>query len=443
MRLFPLLLLAGTAVAADYRAGVAAVDITPSGPIWLSGYANRKKPSEGVLQKIYAKALAIEDRKGGRVVIVTTDLLGLSRPITDAVGARIVKELNLPRERVLFNSSHTHTGPVIRANLTVMYDLSREDDARVREYSQMLSEKLFVVVSSALGALKPARVSFGSGAVPFAMNRRQRNPEASVRIGVNPAGPMDHSVPVFRVDDEKGNLRAVLFGYACHNTTLTGEHYKISGDYAGFAQAEIEREAPGVTAMFLALCGGDQNPNPRSTEALAVQHGSALAAEVRRVLSEVKPVKGETRGALQWRDLPLQPHERADFEKMLTSSEPVRVRFAKSILALYDERRPMRPVSFPVQALRIGKDTAIVALGGEPVVEYALGVKKRHPKLRLVVAGYSNDVMGYLPTAKMLEEGGYEPVSSTLYYGLAMPYAHEAERMVHETMDSVLKRVMR
>jgi hypothetical protein len=128
---------------------------------------------------------------------------------------------------------------------------------------------------------------------------------------------------------------------------------------------------------------------------------------------------------------------------MLTSNEAVRVRFARSILAQYDERRPMRSVSFPVQGVRIGNDTVIVALGGEPVVEYALRLKKLNPKLRLTVAGYSNDVMGYLPTAKMLEEGGYEPVSSTLYYGLAMPYAPDAERMVHETMDSVLKRVMR
>jgi hypothetical protein len=396
-----------------------------------------------VLHKLYAKALAIEDRKGGRIVVVTTDLVGLPRVITDSVGARVVKDLNLPRERVLFNSSHTHTGPVVRPNLAIMYDLSPQDAARVQEYSRMLTEKLFTVIGAALGDLKPARVSFGSGSVGFAMNRRQRNPDGTVRIGVNPEGPMDHSVPVFRVNDEKGNTRAVLFGYACHNTTLTGEHYQISGDYAGFAQAEIEREMPGVTALFVELCGGDQNPSPRGQEVHARQHGHALATEVQRVLPDAKPVQGETGAALQWRDLPLQAHERADFEKMLSAKEPVRVRFAKAMLELYDDRRPMRSVSFPVQALRIGKDTAIVSLGGEPVVEYALKLKARHPKLRLMVAGYSNDVMGYLPTEKMLEEGGYEPVSSALYYGLAAPFATDVERIVHETMDSVLKRVLR
>lgn len=428
---------------AEYRAGVASIDITPDGPVWMAGYASRTRPSEGVLQKLQAKALAVEDRKGSRVVIVTTDLIGLPRVLTDQVGARLAKELNLSRERVLFNSSHTHTGPVVRPNLTIMYDLSPENDRAVKDYAQQLAGKLFSLVGAALGDLKPARLYFGQGAAGFATNRRQRNPDGTVRIGVNPEGPVDRSVPVLRVDDEAGKTRAVLFGYACHNTTLTGEHYKLSGDYAGFAQAEVESAVPGTTALFVEGCAGDQNPNPRSQESYARKHGETLATEVRRVLAEAKPVTGQVRAAMQWRDLPLQPHERSDFEKMLAAKEAVRVRFAKSMLALYEQRRPMRTVPYPVQALRLGKDMAIVAIGGEPVVEYALRIKADNPKLRLMVAGYSNDVMGYIPTAQMLEEGGYEPVSSGLYYGLATPFTRDVERLVNETMDAVLKRVMR
>lgn len=409
----------------------------------MAGYASRNKPSAGVLQKIHAKALALEDRKGSRIVIVTTDLVGLPRSITDIVGARIMKELSVPRERVLFNSSHTHTGPVIYSDRFTMYGLSESDASRIRSYSQDVIQQLFTVVKNALADLKPARVSFGSGSVDFAINRRQRKPDGTVTIGVNPEGPVDHSVPVLRIDDDKGNPRAVLFGYACHNTTITGEYYRISGDYAGFAQSKIESEMPGVTAMYLQLCAGDQNPNPRRSEKLAEQHGDVLAAEVRRVLGQTKRVQGDVRGVLQWRDLPLQPHERADFEKMLALKDEVRVRFAKSMLALYDARSPMRSQSFPVQALRIGKNTVIVGLGGEPVVQYALRFKADHRGLSLVIAGYSNDVKGYLPTAKMLAEGGYEPVDSAMYYGLAMPYAPEVEEMVQETMKSVLKRVMR
>jgi hypothetical protein len=128
---------------------------------------------------------------------------------------------------------------------------------------------------------------------------------------------------------------------------------------------------------------------------------------------------------------------------MLTDKDPIRVRFAKSVLQSYDERRPMRTVSFPVQAIRLGRDMAIVALGGEPVVSYALQTKAAHPKLRLMVAGYSNDVMGYVPTTKMLDEGGYEPIGSAMYYGLPAPFAPEMEPMLLETIRSVVGRVMR
>src|SRR5258707_10901441 len=95
--------------AADYKAGIARINITPEKPIYLSGYGSRNHPSEGVLQDLWAKALAIEDAKGGRLVIVTTDLIGLPRNITEFVAARVQKEYNIERSRLVLNSSHTHT----------------------------------------------------------------------------------------------------------------------------------------------------------------------------------------------------------------------------------------------------------------------------------------------------------------------------------------------
>ena len=428
--------------AADYKIGVGRVDITPSGPVWLSGYAARKKPSEAVLQRIWAKSLAIEDQKGGRLLIVTTDLVGLPRSVTDVVSARLAKEYGLERARILFNSSHTHSAPVIRPNLSIMYDLNEEQDRTVRDYTQRLTNELFTVAGSALADLKPGNISFGTGEVNFASNRRLPMPDGTYRNAPNPNGPVDHSVPVLRITGEKGETRAVLFGYACHNTTLTGEHHKISGDYAGFAQSTIEESIPGATALFLELCAGDQNPNPRSKEELAIQHGNALAAEVKRALGgKLAPVKGEVRAALQWRELALQPHTRSDFEKMLADPDPIRVRFARMHLQAYDERRPMRSVQLPIQAMRLGKDTVLVALGGEPVVAYALQTKAAHMRLRLIVAGYSNDVLGYVPTAKMLDEGGYEPVNSAMYYGLAAPFTKDVENDVLETIRAVIARV--
>ena len=440
-RWLSLLFLPMAAMAADYRAGVAKVDITPKDLVWLSGYASRTKPAEGTLQALYAKALALEDKKGTRVVIVTTDLIGLPRVMTDAVAARLAKEHGIERARVLFNSSHTHTGPVIRANLSTMYNLTPEMDAKLDVYAQQLTENLFTAAASALGQLKPASVRYVEGTAGFAMNRRQAA-SAGVRIGVNPQGPTDHSVPVMVVSGEDGKPFAVLFGYACHNTTLTGEHYKYSGDYAGFAQEEIEAGMPGVTAMFMILCGADQNPNPRSTEQIARDHGHRLAESVKSAMGTPGTVvKGNLRGAYQTIKLNFRPHTREDFVKESQSKNRFEVNRAKDMLKAYDAGAPVRTTPYPVQAIRFGNAVTLVALGGEVVVDYDLRIKKEFPKQKLIVAGYSNDVMSYIPSVRILREGGYEAESSMIYYGMPGPYSEDVEESIIGSVKAVLKRV--
>jgi neutral ceramidase len=433
--------LAPALFAADFKAGLARADITPKHSIWMSGYAARTKPSEGVLEPLHAKALAIEDNRRGRVVIVTTDLIGLSRALTDEVSARVQKQWGLERARLLFNSSHTHTGPVVRANLTTMYDLTAEQDAVIKEYSRQLAETLYTIIGAALGDLKPANLAFGEGSAGFAINRREPRTEG-VRIGLNPKGPVDHAVPVIEVRGDDGKLRAVLFGYACHNTTLTGQHYRISGDYAGYAQSAVEASHSGTTALFLMLCGGDQNPNPRGEVEHAVAHGTALAAEVGRVLaSQRQTLRGPIRAAYRVTELPFAVHTREIFEKDLQDRNPSKVRRAKEMLRMYDERRPIRRTPYPVQAIRFHRDLTILALGGEVVVDYALRAKREYPGERLVVAAYSNDVMCYIPSVRILREGGYEAVDSMIYYGMPGPFSEDVEEAVFDAVGAVMNRV--
>ncbi len=438
------LLFACGGQAADYKAGVARVAITPEKPIYLSGYANRNRPSEGVLHDLWAKALAIEDSRGGRVVIVTTDLIGLPRWLSESIGARVAKQHRLERARLVLNSSHTHTGPVVARNLNTMFDLKPEEQRAIDEYAQKLQEQVVTLVGAALQDLQPAGLSFGNGRAGFAMNRRQPSPQG-VRLGVNPPGPSDHDVPVLQVTSPEGKLRAALFGYACHNTTLTGEFYQVSGDYSGFAQIGVEQAHPGVTAMFLALCGADQNPNPRSKLELAEQHGAALAAEVSRVLrGRLERVQGRLRAAYQTVELPFAPHTREMFEARLKETNAPRVRHAKAMLQAYDERRPLGAYAhYPVQAVHFGRHLALVALGGEVVVDYALRIKKEFGAKGLVVAGYSNDVMSYIPSLRVLQEGGYEADGSMIYYGLPGPYSQEVEDRVMGAVRQVMKRVGR
>ncbi len=350
--------------ARDVRAGVAKVEITPLQPIWQSGYAARTKPSEGVAHRIWAKALAIEDGGRGKVVIVTTDLIGLPRSVTDVVAASIGKQYGLDRSRLLFNSSHTHAGPVVTPNLMTMYFLTEEQKRAVNAYRDQLVEHLTSVVGAALGDMGPAKLSMGHGSVGFSHNRR------------TPGGPTDQDVPVIAVHGKDGKLKTVLFGYACHNTTLGGDYYQISGDYAGYAQTELERLQPGTTAMFLLLCGGDQNPNPRGTVAHAEQYGKALGTEVNRVVGVAKPLALDLRAAFQVTELAFAAHTREQFEKESKDENKFKASRAREMLRAYDERRPIRRTPYPVQAIRLGKGLTLLALGGEVVVDYALRTKK-------------------------------------------------------------------
>lgn len=432
------LALALPVLAGDLQVGVGRIKITPERPIFLSGYASRKKPSEGVKLDIWAKALAIADKKGGRVVIVTTDLIGMSRSISERVGAEVEKKYGLRRAQLMINSSHTHSGPAVRDNLDSMFDLMPEQRQTIVDYGNGLVSKLVSVVGAALGDLRPAEVTVGHGTGTFAMNRRLAV-DGVIKNSLNPTGPVDQDVPVFRVTAPDGKLRAVLFGYACHNTTLGGDLYLVNGDYAGYAQQDLEGRNPGVTAMFMLLCGGDANPQPRGTYALAEKHGLSLATEVSRVLGgSMKTVAGPVRSAWQTTELAFAPHTRAQFEEESKGTNWYKQRRAESMLKAYDKGTPVTTIPYPVQAFRFGKGVTLVGLGGEVVVDYALRVKKEFPSEDTIVAGYTNDVMSYIVSRRVLKEGGYEPVDSQIYYGNPGPYSEDIE----ETVMAAVKRAM-
>jgi neutral ceramidase len=441
MSLFVLLLACGDLPAADFQVGLARVNITPPTPFWLSGYAARTNPAPIVLQDLWAKALAVRDPRGHQAVLVTTDLIGLPRDVSDAVAARAKKRFKLDRADLLLNCSHTHSGPAVGHNLRVMFTFNAEDEQRVDEYAQELIEKLAAVIGEAIGAEEPAALHTGWWEAPFAVNRRTPTRKGYV-IGVNTNGPVDHSVPVLRVTAPDGRLRAVLFGYSCHNTTLGGDFYQINGDYAGQAQAELEQAHPGVTALFVMLCGGDQNPSPRGTTNLARQHGQELAAAVEQVLgTELRAVHPPIRTASEFIKLDLAPHNRQTFEQELESKDKFHQRRARLMLAAYEARQPVRKVSYPVQVIRFGQDLTFLALGGEVVIDYALRAKEEYAGENLVVAGYCNDVMCYIPSKRVLAEGGYEPVESMVYYGLPGPFAPTVEEQIFKSARKLLRRV--
>jgi hypothetical protein len=428
-----------SAVAGEFRAGVSRVKITPPTPFWLSGYASRNRPADAVRSDLWAKALALEDAAGGRWVLVTTDLIGLPRAISDPVVERVHRTHGLSHASVVLNSSHTHAGPAVWPNLSVMFDLNETDAERARGYAKSLEDQLVQAIDLALEDMRPAEVRIGHGAAGFAMNRREPTAQG-IRLGVNPGGPVDHDVPVLRVTDEEGAVLAIVFGYACHNTTLGGDFYEVDGDYAGVAQRAVERDYPGATALFLMLCGGDQNPNPRGTVDLAREHGEALSASVKAVLTgnNLRAVKPSIRTAEQTARLEFAPHTREGFARELEGGSVWEKRRARLMVEAYDRGAPVHSLELPVRAARLGNEVTFLALGGEVVVDYALRAKREYGGAGLIVAGYCHDVACYIPSKRVLQEGGYESVHSMIYYGQPGPFAPTVEERVFEAIHAAL-----
>lgn len=434
--LFVLFVSSVSSFAVDFQAGVARKNITPPLPIRLTGYAARTNDATAVRTELWAKALALADDKGGRAVIVTTDLIGLPREISEAV----TKRSQLDRSQLLLNSSHTHYGPALRSNLSIMFTLDPAEQERISAYSRKLTDDLVLLIADALADLAPAQLACGHGTAGFAINRREPT-KTGFKLGENPDGPTDHDVPVLKVTAPDGRLRAVLFGYACHNTTLSSKFNEVDGDYAGYAQRAIEKTNPGATAMFMMLCGGDQNPRPRGEYANVEAHGQELADVVKRVLAgELRPVRPPIRTAHEAIQIDFAAHTREIFETELAQPNKYRQRRAKLMLAAYDTDHPVRQMPYPIQVLRLGRDLTFLALAGEVVVDYALRVKREFPKENLIVAGYSGEVSCYVPSLRVLREGGYEPVDSTIYYGLPGPFAETVEEEIFRAIRRVISR---
>ena len=416
----------------QWKAGVATRTITPKEPMWMAGYGARDKPSEGVLHEIFAKALALEDAEGTRSVIVSAEILGFSRDMADAISQRVEKKYGVPRARLLLNASHTHSGPVTSEVLRPAYPLDDKQIAIIQRYTAWFLDQVVEVVGASLSDMRPADLSFGQGLAGFAVNRR--------RVGArHRPGPVDQDVPVMRVRGADGKLMAVLFGYACHNTVLSGNQY--SGDYSGVAQAEIEKMNPGATALFITGCGADANPLPRRLAELAEMYGKILAIAVDEVLKgRMKPVTGPLRAVWEYVDVPFQKAPtREQLQAGIAQADPARRRYAQYLLEkLNRDGRLADHYEYPVQVWQFGRDLTLIPLAGEVVSDYALRFKKQYGFDNTWVAGYSNDVFAYIPSLRVLKEGGYEAGGAMVPYGQPAPFRAPVEEIIAENVDELV-----
>jgi neutral ceramidase len=223
---------------------------------------------------------------------------------------------------------------------------------------------------------------------------------------------------------------------------LTGDNYAVSGDYAGFAQALVQQRFPDAQAMFMAGCGGDANPYPRGTIELARRHGTELGTEVVRVAEgSLEPVRGPLRLGYRHTSLPLRSVGRGELETMAESGPSWQRGTARRLLEMLD-RGEAPPTAFrgPVALWQFGSDLTLVGLSGEVVVDYVHLLEQALGPMRLWVAAYCNDYFGYLPSDRVLEEGGYE--TRGLFDGRGW-FAPGTQAALVETVRSLAQQVGR
>jgi hypothetical protein len=430
--------------AAEWNAGVAKQIITPEKAVWLAGYGSKRAP-DGKLHDLWMKALALDDGQGGRAVLITSDFQGVPKSMSDRVFRQLAEKFGLKRRQVMFTFSHNHCGPRLGDDLIDYYPIDANQVRLVQEYTSLMVDKVVELVGEAISNIAPASLQTSEGTTSFAVNRRN-NRESEVPAlraqGIPLKGPVDHSVPILTVTRPGGKLVGILFGYACHPTTL--QFTKWCGDYPGFAQLELEQAHPGVTAMFVNTCGGDQNPLPRRSVELCRQYGHMLTVAVEKAMqSPLKSVPPGLRTAFEYIELSyLKVVDREDLSVGMRSEHPVRARWAARLAEQMDQGATF-PSSYPypVHAWRLGNQMLIIGMGAETVVDYALRFKQEFGP-RTWVCGYTDDMIAYIPSRRVWEEGGYEGGWNLYEYGRpAYRWAGDIEDRVAASVHKLVQRV--
>ena len=433
------------ATSAGWSFGAAQAKITPTNLFWMGGFAARTRPADGTLDDLWVKALALEASDGGVAVFVTADLVGTPKWLYDDLCRELDKRYGLGRSQIRFASSHTHSGPVLAAALQDIYSLDDRQRALIAGYSKWLEQTMLNTVSKAMSSRAPATLWMGEGRAAFAMNRRANNESQLAEMlhrGEAPKGPSDFAVPILAVRSPEGELRVVAFGYAAHASALT-DNYKWSADYAGVTQRVLEGRHPNAVAMFWQGCGSDQSAVPRGTVERMQNLGVQLAAAVDSVLAKLMtPVAPKLRTAFAFTALDFGEQPNTTELEAAAKTEYFRARWAKRLLAESAAGRTFARgyPEYPVQAWQLGTNLLWLALGGEVCVDYALRFRKEFGA-NTWVTGYANDVMAYIPSRRLWEEGGYQAGAFDVYGLPANRWSPDIEERIAATVARLVKSI--
>jgi len=432
------------------QAGAARVNITPYVGAFLAGFGSRDRGCEGVLDELFARALVLANAEAA-AAIVSCDLIGLTRDSVDTIRTQVEAVTGIPATHVMLACTHTHSGPTMGLLRHPGLDL---------ELVHVIEKKIAGAVVLAHRSVAEAALGSGKGRARIGINRRERKPDGSTSLGKNPEGPIDPDVGVLRVDGPSGEPLALVVNHACHPVILGGSNYLVSADYPGQVAAFVESVYPGAVCLYLNGCCGNVNPTVvGSTFEEARRAGMFLGAEAVQVAETLRTApEARLASAARMVEAPLAPLPSAEearntveqrtrvLEEQLARGEISRALYdadwqrgwARDVMAEYSKTDRERARRLEIHGLRLG-DALLIGTPGETFVEIGLAVKAAAPLPRTFVVAYANGNVGYIPTARAFEEGGYEVESAHKFYYGVYRFKPDVERLVTEAAVGLAK----
>jgi neutral ceramidase len=419
--------------AGDFRAGAAAVKITPPVGTPMAGYYS-ERAAEGVHDDLYAKVLVLE-KDGVRAALVSLDLISTTHEFVAEARREIEKSTGLRGQNVMISATHAHTGPVVGSRGLREKTLGGQSDL-ARRYQAELPARIARAVQQAEAALTPAQAWAARGREDaIAFNRRYHMADGSVgwnpgvlnpRI-VKPAGPIDPDVPVVYFETMNHKPIAFYVNYAVHLDNIGG--VQISADLpCTLARLLADVKGPDlVTVYTTGTCGDVNHINVNWSErqqgfANAARMGTILAAAVLRTLPALKPIQP---GMLQCRTqnvaLPLPGISPQDVDRARETvgrggydrpGKPSFLELVQAFKVLDVATRDGKPLEAEVQAITLGNELAWVGLPGEIFAELGLSLKQDSLFRQTMIAELANGSIGYVPSRRAFPQGNYEVVSA-------------------------------
>jgi neutral ceramidase len=466
----------------DFRAGAISLPLEPPLGLPMVGFVRQPWNARGYGLPLEVGALVLE-RGDTRVVVCGVDVVGIVHPQIEALIDRIAAATGAGPAGILVNMSHTHLAPPGGVAHGAVYgDVDDEVAASIQAFSRVLHDKIVSVCSLAAQRLEPAGIVWGQRDVDLAVNRRERTEggyNGGSILGWNPDELVDNQVTVLQARRPDESAICTVVGFGCHPVTTGYDMDVYSADFPG-PMREVVRDVSGGECVFLQGAGGNVLPKFAFTDTeeearrmgtrLGLAALDAVADRFSREVTVVAEEEGSVTPITRYRrsfaepaeppalaavretvTIPLMPHPPlaemeglrreydAALEEARASGDRGRVKLAHYQAAwaqrietqLRDGTAPTE-VRGPVHAVRIG-DGVIVTGPGETFTEYGIAVKERAPGAPTLYAGYTNEILGYLPTAAEYPHGGYEAGYGYKSVGLPSLFDPSVEQILVET----------